>query len=403
MSNPTYNGVGTGLIFSINNNYVIAPTFTKILGRHTIKAGADLRRLEMAYFQNNSPGGVFTFDNVFTGQSATSPGSTGNPFASFLLGDVSGTAVSGTSQTVQIAPPTLQTIYYQGYYAQDTWQANNKLTLTLGLRYEIPGVYVARHGYADTFNPTETNPIVGVPGAFDLVNTPQHPASGVRNEHFDIFSPRLGLAYRLNDATVVRLGWGRFIIPSDLQFPEAPLQAGINFINNLMVQSTNSNQTPANTLGQSLSEWAGWAAASQPELSADPSRWKSAGFAGDRTQWRNVSVELRGAAPASHGHRSRGGVRGPARRESSHQPHHQPGAGQHSESGSSGPHVCQRRSEGLLLHQIGGESVLRENLARRPTKCERHCEPVSQAISAVWQYLEFRKLCRCKQLSIRCR
>jgi hypothetical protein len=81
-----------------------------------------------------------------------------------------------------------------------------------------------------------------------LVNTPQHPASGVRNEHFDVFSPRLGLAYRLNDATVIRLGWGRFIIPSDLQFPEAPLQAGINFINNLMVQSTNSNQTPANTL-----------------------------------------------------------------------------------------------------------------------------------------------------------
>ena len=38
MSNPTYNAVGTGLIFSINNNYVIAPTFTKILGRHTLKA-----------------------------------------------------------------------------------------------------------------------------------------------------------------------------------------------------------------------------------------------------------------------------------------------------------------------------------------------------------------------------
>ncbi|MDX6462989.1 MAG: hypothetical protein QOE55_6686 [Acidobacteriaceae bacterium] len=244
MANPTYNNVGTGLLFSINNNYVIAPTFTKIIGRHTIKAGADLRRLEMAYFQNNSPGGVFPFDNVFTGKSATSPGSTGNPFASFLLGYVS----SSTSQTVQIAPPTIQTIYYQGYYAQDTWQANNKLTFTLGLRYEIPGVYVARHGYADTFNPTEINPIVGVPGAFDLVNTPQHPASGVRNENFDNWSPRLGLAYRLNDATVLRLGWGKFVIPSDLQFPEAPLQAGINFLNNLMVQSTNSNQTPANTL-----------------------------------------------------------------------------------------------------------------------------------------------------------
>lgn len=247
MANPSYNGIGTGLIFSINNNYVIAPTFTKILGRHTIKAGADLRRLEMDYFQNNAPGGVFPFDNVFTSKNAASPGSTGNPFASFLLGYVSASA-GGSNQTVQIAPPVFQTIYYQGYYLQDTWQANNKLTLTLGLRYEIPGVYVARHGYADTFNPTEINPVVGVPGAFDLVNSPQHPAAGVRNENFDNLSPRLGLAYRLNDNTVIRAGWGKFVIPSDLQFPEAPLQAGVNFINNIMVQSTNSNQTPANTL-----------------------------------------------------------------------------------------------------------------------------------------------------------
>ena len=241
MSNPTYTSGGTGYIFSINNNYVIAPTFTKIIGRHAIKAGADLRRLEMNYFQNNSPGGVFTFDNVFTSQNAASPGSSGNPFASFLLG-------YGAAGTVQIAPPTYQTIYYQGYYVQDTWQANNKLTLTLGLRYEIPGVYIERHNNADTFNPTEINPIVGTPGAFDLVNTPQHPARGVRNENFDNISPRLGLAYRLNDNTVLRAGWGKFVIPSDLQFPEAPLQAGINFLNNIQVQSINSNQTPATGL-----------------------------------------------------------------------------------------------------------------------------------------------------------
>ncbi|HEV2274533.1 MAG TPA: TonB-dependent receptor [Acidobacteriaceae bacterium] len=243
MANPTYTSGGTGYIFSINNNYVLAPTFTKILGRHTLKTGADLRRLEMNYFQNNDPGGVFFFDNIITGQNASNPQSSGNPFASFLLG-----YTGATTSIVQIAPPTYQTLYYQGYYLQDTWQANNKLTLTLGLRYEIPGVYVERHNNADTFNPTETNPIVGVPGAFDLVNTPQHPARGVRNEHFNVFSPRLGLAYRLDDNTVIRAGWGRFIIPSDLQFPEAPIQAGVNYITNPMVQSINSNQTPFNTL-----------------------------------------------------------------------------------------------------------------------------------------------------------
>jgi outer membrane receptor protein involved in Fe transport len=243
-SSPTYTSGGTGYIWSINNNYVIAPTFSKIIGQHTIKAGADLRRLEMNYFQNNNPGGVFTFDNVFTGSNATKPGSTGNPIASFLLGYVA----SNSSQTVQIAPPTYQTIRYQGYFVQDTWQASPRLTVTAGLRYEIPGVYIERHNYADTFNPTEINPIVGVPGAFDLVASAQHPARGVRNENYTDFSPRLGVAYRLTDKTVFRAGWGKFYIPSDLQFPEAPIQAGVNYVNNIMVQSTDGNQTPAATL-----------------------------------------------------------------------------------------------------------------------------------------------------------
>lgn len=240
-SNPTYSMGGTGYIFSINNNYVIAPTFTKIIGNHTLKFGADLRRLEMNYFQNNSPGGAFTMDNVLTGANPSKPGNTGNPIASFELGYLSG-------GTVQIAPPTFTTLYYQGYYGQDTWQATNKLTLTLGLRWEIPGVYIERHNNADTFNPTETNPIVGVPGAFDLVATPQHPNRGVRAETFNDFSPRLGAAYRLDEKTVVSLGWGKFVIPSDLQFPEAPIQAGVNYLTNPMVASTDSNLTPASTL-----------------------------------------------------------------------------------------------------------------------------------------------------------
>ena len=249
MANPTYNQISSGLISSINNNYVIAPSVSKTIHGHTLKFGADLRRLEMLYFQNNSPGGVFAFNNVFTGKSASAASGTGNPFASFLLGYAS-------SGIVQIAPPTNQTIYYQGYYVSDNWTVNNKLTLTLGLRYEIPGVYRERHNRIATFNPTEVNPVLGavsingkpVLGAFDLVGTPLHPALGMRNEHFTNFSPRLGLAYRLDDNTVIRAGWGKFVVPSDLQFPEAPIQSGINYVNNNQVVSTDNNATPATTL-----------------------------------------------------------------------------------------------------------------------------------------------------------
>jgi Carboxypeptidase regulatory-like domain/TonB dependent receptor len=240
-----YTEGGAGYIFSINNNYVIGSTYQKIWHKHTFKTGIDLRRMEMDYFQNNSPGGVFTFDNNTTGSNPGSPGNTGNPLASFELGYVS----NSTSQTVQIAPPTFQTVYYQGYFGMDTWQITNKITLNLGLRYEVPGVYVPRHGWGDTFNPTEINSIVNVPGAFDLVSTSQHPAAGVRNENWDDWSPRFGVAYRINEKTVVRGAWGKYIIPSDVQFPEAPLQAGINFLNNLMVSTINGEQTPNNYIG----------------------------------------------------------------------------------------------------------------------------------------------------------
>jgi hypothetical protein len=122
------------------------------------------------------------------------------------------------------------------------------LTASLGIRWEVPGVFISRHGWADTFNPTEKNPIVGIPGAFDLVSTPQHPATGVRNENWNDWAPRIGVAYRVDPKTVVRAAWGMFFVPADLQFPEAPLQAGVNFLNNLMVSTTNGQQTPANTL-----------------------------------------------------------------------------------------------------------------------------------------------------------
>ena len=50
----------------------------------------------------------------------------------------------------------------------------------------------------------------------------------------------------LDEKTVFRGAWGKYVVPSDVQFPEAPLQAGVNFLNNLMVSTTNGEQTPNN-------------------------------------------------------------------------------------------------------------------------------------------------------------
>jgi hypothetical protein len=231
-----------GYIFSINNNYAIASTYQKVWNRHTLKFGFDVRRWDMDYFQNNQPGGNFNFDNVFTSQNIAHPGTTGNGLASFELG------YAAPSSSVQAAPPVYQRLYYQGYFGQDTWQVTKKLTATLGLRWELPGTFLAGHGWADTFNPTEINPIVGIPGAFDLVNSPQHPASGVTNENWNNWEPRLGVAYRVTENTVLRAGWGKYVTPVGLAFYSEPLQAGVNFLTNNMVNSVSGQATPANTL-----------------------------------------------------------------------------------------------------------------------------------------------------------
>lgn len=256
LSNPTENNVGTGYIFSINNNYVIAPSIIKTMKSHTIEAGADLRRMEMRYFQNNSPGGSFQFNTFMSSFANNAAG--GHPFASFLMGYMVDQA--STASVIQIAPPTFSTVYYQGYFVQDNWTISPKITLNVGIRYEIPGVWRERHELIATFNPTEVNPVLGavsingkpVTGAYDLLDTQQHPDKAQRSEHFTNFSPRLGVAYRPDEKTVIRAGWGKFVIPAILQFPESPVQSPLSYITNNPVTTLDSGNTPNATLDNPL-------------------------------------------------------------------------------------------------------------------------------------------------------
>ncbi len=244
-----FNVIGTGLLFARDNSYSITPSLTKIMGRHTLKFGAEMRRQDINYYQNNTTGGTFSFDNVFTSQNGLSPGSTGNSMASFLLGYAS-------AGTVQTSPFTAGSMRYQGYFVNDTIQASSKLTLTLGLRWEIPGVYTERFDRLVNFDANLVNPALPgvtlngspVKGAFVLVNTEGHPERGLRPEHYNLFAPRVGVAYRLTDKTVIRTGGGVFFIPSNVNFPEGPYGNVVNYVNNVMVNTVNGSVTPANTL-----------------------------------------------------------------------------------------------------------------------------------------------------------
>ncbi len=250
ISSPTINAIGTGLLLGKDDTYALTPTLTWIKGKHTWKFGAEIHKNELNYFQNNSPGGTYSFDNLFTSQNALSSGSTGSGMASFLLG------LPNNSSLLQTSAFTFATLYYQGYYATDTFQATKKLTLTLGVRWEIPGVYRERYNRQATFNATEVNPALtgtlvnGKPvlGAFDLVNTPNHPEQGLNPENFHLFAPRVGVAYRLSDKTVIRTGGGVFYSPATIAFPQGPYGNPVNYIQNPVPGSLDSYVTYSATL-----------------------------------------------------------------------------------------------------------------------------------------------------------
>lgn len=238
------NVINTGLLLADDKSYEFTPTLTKLVGGHTLKIGANLMVARGDYFQNNSPGGTLTFSAAPTAFNGANPGSTGDGFASFLLG-------IPTGGTYQSSGFTYNGTSYQAYFIDDTWRINSRLTITPGLRWEFPGVYTERNDNIVSFNPTAVNPVLegmvnpvtGQPflGAFELVNSDAVPDRGLRNS-VNRFAPRFGFAYRLTDSTVLRGGAGRFITPSTVRF-----QDGVNGplieLTNTVVTSVDDNQT----------------------------------------------------------------------------------------------------------------------------------------------------------------
>ena len=237
-------------ILSTENDYLLTPNVSWVRGGHTFKFGADWRDMQNGYYQTFD-GGTFNFSTNITALNGLSPGATGNSLASMLLG-----FGSGGNQTAFARP--WESLHYQGYYAQDTWQATNKLTVSMGLRWEIPGVWTERYKRVASINPNEINPFLAakgitvngkpVNGRVDFVGTPEHPNSGMMTEHFRLFAPRLGLAYRLGNQTVIRAGGGIYYLPTNQQFSAAPWGMTINQLATAWLATNDSNVTPFYTL-----------------------------------------------------------------------------------------------------------------------------------------------------------
>ena len=248
ISSPTINQVSTGYLLGVDNTYTLSPTFNWIKGKHSLKFGGEFHRYTLGYFQNNAAGGVFGFDNLFTAATSTG-GASGSGYASFLLG------LSNNTSLIQTSWLTYTMMDYEGFFVTDTFQATKKLSITAGLRYEIPGVYKERFDRIATFNRYEENSALkgilvnGKPvlGAYDPVNTPNHPYRGQTAENYGLLAPRVGIAYRLDDKTVIRTGGGIFFIPGNVQFTQGPQANPLSFYVNSQAASIDSFVTYSTT------------------------------------------------------------------------------------------------------------------------------------------------------------
>ncbi len=178
------------------DQFQLVNNWTKTLGTHSAKFGADLRYARnLRVPSDNDRTGVLQFNSGPTSQAGSNTGGLG--MATFVLGD--------TTNFVRYVSTSTNAKEFQKrdfFYAQDTWRATQKLTVNYGLRYEFY--------FPETING---------PGNGSLLNlsTGYNQVAGIgqigSNMNFQIagntYAPRVGIAYQATPTTVIRAGYGR--------------------------------------------------------------------------------------------------------------------------------------------------------------------------------------------------
>lgn len=196
---------------------------TFVTGRQTLKVGASIRRSQFNVRQKIDPGGTFNFRNEQTSSGRLIPDpnnpnnliladpNSGHPIASLITG-----ATEFAFNTNNSIDPAFRQLT-QSYFVQDDIKATRKLTLNVGLRYDLPGLRTEARDRFRTFDPTVANPqasgrlgaIVGAAGQGGLQARFKTLAKPDRTN----IGPRVGAAYAVNNKTVVRAGAGLYYAP----------------------------------------------------------------------------------------------------------------------------------------------------------------------------------------------
>jgi hypothetical protein len=208
-------------------------TLTWVRGKHNLRMGADFVRNQAVdgfALNRGNPRGSMTYTDPTACVGACAD-SNADPFADFLLG----LPPTSASYVLQARPPMNVYNWEEGYFALDDWKVSSKLTLNIGLRYDLATPFIEKDDLLINFDPTRSNP-TGNPGVFIIPSSRTLPyvdtrivsygyitasqaglGRGLVHTDDNNFAPRLGFAYKLGNKSVVRGGWGVFYPTSAAQ------------------------------------------------------------------------------------------------------------------------------------------------------------------------------------------
>jgi len=216
---------------------------SRLMGSHTLKIGAEYRRIGASTRTFSTSAGNYTFTQAYTAPTPTASG--GDAFASFLLG------YPATGSIVYATPAEYLVDYYAGY-AQDEYRASSKLTLNYGLRYEYePGIREADNHFTVGFDKDASFP-VQVPGMTlkgGLMYAGENGYPTRQGKSLNGVAPRGGFAWSLSSNDVIRGGYGFFWAPMQFSGVGETAMGRLGYTaTTTYLSSTDGNRTPANAL-----------------------------------------------------------------------------------------------------------------------------------------------------------
>ena len=209
---------------SLNNQdtFSFSGDAVRVQGTHSLKLGGTYRLYRISLFRTDDPAGNFSFTRSFNARTPTDQ-SSGDAIASLLLG------IPASGRLAIVPRLAVQNPYF-AVYAQDDWTVNRRLTLNFGLRYESDLPTTERFNRLTNLDLQTAFPVSSLNVAFPantglgsrtiplrgaVINLGRNGNGERRQSRADLnnFAPRLGLAFKLNDKTVVRAGGGIFFSP----------------------------------------------------------------------------------------------------------------------------------------------------------------------------------------------